>query len=157
MANKKISELTPVLNADLGVASVFPVVDSSDSETKKISIQQLDLRYGGTGFIPSVHDIVNGQSATLLEDEEFDGASVVGGIFEYLIIRGTTVLSLGKFGIGYLDGSWEIIPFPYSGSDHGVTFSLDQTGTVMKLKAAANSGAGNGKIYFKKTLFSVDS
>lgn len=45
MANAKISQLPTVLNEDVGNASVLPIVDSNDTITKKISLNQLDLRW----------------------------------------------------------------------------------------------------------------
>ena len=51
MANARISELTPILNTDLHVADIFPLVDVSDTSeagsgtSKKITVAELDERY----------------------------------------------------------------------------------------------------------------
>jgi hypothetical protein len=66
MASEKISQLPTVTQSTIGINSIFPVVDSVDSTTKSIAINQLDLRwvnqvmtepgdmiYGGASGIPT--------------------------------------------------------------------------------------------------------
>lgn len=45
MANEKISQLPSVTNSAVGSASIIPLVDSTDSTTKSIPLNQLDLRW----------------------------------------------------------------------------------------------------------------
>lgn len=43
--NQKISQLTPILQADLAPNDLFVVVDTSASQDKSITVDQLDQRY----------------------------------------------------------------------------------------------------------------
>ena len=44
-AQKAISELDPIVNADVDVLDVLPIVDTSAGQTKKIAVGEMDLRY----------------------------------------------------------------------------------------------------------------
>lgn len=109
----------------------------------------------GTGFENETsHDVVNGQAATDLEGEVFDGEEVTSVLFFAEIIRGTTVTVAGQVSMHYKNGTWERQMGGFSGI-HGVTFSVSQATTVGQLRAALNSGAGNGTIKFKKIIFAA--
>lgn len=56
MASEKISQLTPVSNADIGNNSLIPLTDSSDNTTKSIELSQLDLRWSPASLEATVTD-----------------------------------------------------------------------------------------------------
>lgn len=58
MANQKLSELTPIVSADLANDDLMLVTDTSAVESKSITIQELDSRYGG-GSIGSLEQSIN--------------------------------------------------------------------------------------------------
>lgn len=60
MANKKITQLTSLLNKDMPTTSVFPVVDGTDVTTKKISVAELDVRWGVSLFKPPTVRVLAG-------------------------------------------------------------------------------------------------
>ena len=91
------------------------------------------------------HAVTNGQSATALTGESWTAADYSSVIYEFEVIRGTTVVSMGRFYVNNLNGTWRVALSPYSGEPHGVTWSLTGT-TTQQLNAALNSGAGNGTI-----------
>lgn len=109
---------------------------------------------GGGGWSAwAEHTVTDGQSATDLTDETADGASYSSAIYEYEVIRGTTVLANGRLVLQYLNTTWQLIEGSYESSvAHGVTWSVSQTTTVAQLRAALDSGAGNGTIKLSRKL-----
>lgn len=104
------------------------------------------------------YDITDGQSATELDGQTIDSANYSGAIYEYEIIRGTTVHSTGKFSFHYRDGAWKYVPWGENRDDdsaaHGVTISFTGT-TTAQLTAAASSGPGDGTLKIKRSLISA--
>ena len=106
----------------------------------------------------STHSVTNGQAATDLSGESFDGAVYSSVVFETEILRGTTVLHTGTISMHYRDSTWRFVQGGFRSDNavvNGVTFSITQVGAVGQLKAALDSGAGNGKIKFRKIRFAV--
>lgn len=97
--------------------------------------------------------VTNGQAATNLLAETYDGTVYSTVMIFFEIKRGTTVMAAGTLTLNYLNGTWRIEEGNYTGEVHGVTWSITQSTTVGQLKAALDSGAGDGTIKFKKTLF----
>lgn len=109
-----------------------------------------DSGSGASAWI--THAITNGQSATDLDGETVDSASSSSADYDFEIKRGTTVFANGKFSLQFLNGSWRIQLGEYrSDIGHGVTFSLSGT-TTAQLRAAADSGAGDGTIKLSRKL-----
>jgi hypothetical protein len=98
---------------------------------------------GGGGWSAyAEHAVTDGQSATYSSVD-----------YDFEIIRGTTVNANGTFSLQKQNGSWRISLGPYRGDIHGVTFTLSGT-TTQQLRAALNSGAGNGTIKLSRRLIS---
>ncbi len=104
----------------------------------------------------TTHSITDGQSATSLTDVTLDSAVYTSAIYDYEIVRGTTVFSTGRFSLHYRDSTWRLVMwsenYDDSASASGVTFSLTGT-TVAQIQAACDTGAGNGTIQLKKHRF----
>lgn len=99
------------------------------------------------------HAVTDGQAATDLEGETLDLSSYSSAIYEVEILRGTTVLSNGRLAIQGVNSTGRVVVGGMITSEaHGVTFSVSQTGTVVQLKAALNSGAGDGTIKLSRRL-----
>lgn len=106
---------------------------------------------GGTGFSAWVtHNITGGQSATALTDETWTAADYTSVVYEFEIIRGTTIMASGRVYLQKLNSSWRVKPAPYTGEQHGVTFSL--TGTTTQQLNAAVSAGDNGTIKLRRSL-----
>lgn len=103
----------------------------------------------------SSYSVTDGQSATNLTGESYDGVTYSSIWFTFEVIRGTTVFANGQFSIQYRNSTWVIVQGGYFGDQHGITFSVSQTTTVAQLKAALTSGPGNGTIKFKKMYFAA--
>ena len=97
------------------------------------------------------HAVTDGQSATDLSGETFLSASYSSVDYDFEIIRGTTVNANGIFSLQKQNSVWRISLGPYRGDIHGVTFTLSGT-TTQQLRAALNSGAGNGTIKLSRKL-----
>ena len=109
---------------------------------------------GGGGWSAySEPAVTDGQSATDLSGESFLSATYSSVDYDFEIIRGTTVNANGTFSLQKQNGSWRISLGPYRGDIHGVTFTLSGT-TTQQLRAALNSGAGNGTIKLSRRLIS---
>lgn len=100
----------------------------------------------------SRHTVTDGQAATNLSGETVDGTLYTSAIYEYEILRGTTVISNGRFSLQYLNSVWRISPGFDEGDLSGVTFSVTQATTIAQLKAALDVGAGNGTIKTSRRL-----
>lgn len=103
----------------------------------------------------SPHSVTDGQAATNLTGETFDGTVYSSVLIFFEVLRGTTVMAVGWLSLNYLNGTWRFVEGPYGGEVHGITWSVTQATTIGQLQAALDSGAGNGKIKFKKTYFPV--
>lgn len=104
------------------------------------------------------HSVTDGQSATNLTGETVDSSVYSSARYEYEIIRGTTVFSSGEFYLHYRNSTWQFVMGSEnrddSAADHGVTFSITGT-TTAQLRAALDTGAGNGSIKLRRFLYPV--
>jgi hypothetical protein len=133
----------------------FVLKDADD-----VTIWTVDDVSGGSSAISTTswsawteHETTDGQSATDLTGETVDGASYSSAIYEVEIIRGTTVVSNGQIALQYVNGTWQVVKGGFiSTIADGVTFSVSQTTTVAQLRAALDSGAGDGTIKLSKRL-----
>ncbi len=106
----------------------------------------------------SSHAVTDAQAATALTDQTVDGAVYKAALYDYCIKRGTTLVAVGQFALLYVNGTWVLETGSYlsgSGVPHGVTFSFTQASTTATLKAALDTGAGNGTIQLTRKLFTA--
>lgn len=102
------------------------------------------------------HAITDGQAATDLAGETLDLDEYSSAIYNVEIIRGTSVISNGVMAIQSLNGVGRVVLGLFMAEEpHGVTFSVTQSLTVVQLKAALDSGAGNGTIKLSRRLIAV--
>lgn len=138
-----------------GAAYKFVITDAEDNVIDTED-QVLPTGSGGGGSAQSPwiqHAITDGQAATTLTGQTVDLAEYDGAIYDCVIKRGTTVMATGRVAIQHLNGTGRVIIGGFmAGEPHGVTFSIDQSETVVTLKAAADSGAGNGVILLSRKL-----
>lgn len=98
----------------------------------------------------------DGQSATNVTGETVDGSIYTSVVYEYETIRGTTVVSTGRFSLQYKNSTWGVVDGGYEGDAHGLSWSISQVGSVAQLRiAASSSGGGDGTIKLKKHYFKV--
>lgn len=115
------------------------------------NIAQTSETEASTGW--SLHEITDGQSATDLEGETVDFDTYSSAIYDVEIIRGTTVFASGRIAIQNVNGTARVISGGFLANEaHGVTFSVSQNGTTAQLRAALDSGAGNGTIKLSRRL-----
>ena len=126
----------------------FTLIEQSDDAAAAAAIAELIERW-------SEFSIIDGQSASDLNDQTVDGTIYTSAVYTYEILRGTTVLTNGWFALQYLNGTWVLSNGPDMGSLHGVTFSVSQVGTVGQLKAALDVGAGNGTVKVSRKLVPI--
>lgn len=101
----------------------------------------------------TTYNVTDGQAATALSGQTVDFATYSSALYEFEIKRGTTVIANGEFKIQNLNGTGRLITGPfYSAELHGVTFSISQAALIAQLKAALDSGAGNGTIKIARRL-----
>ena len=99
------------------------------------------------------HPVTNGQSATDLEGESFDLDDYSSADYDVEIVRGTTVIANGKLAVQDLNGTARVVLGGLLTEEaHGVTFSVSQLGTLVQLRAALDSGAGDGTIKLSRKL-----
>lgn len=104
-----------------------------------------------SSWLPYVeHSITAGQSATALAGETWDAEDYTSVVYDFEIIRGTTINANGTFVAQLQNGSWRVKLGAYMGDIHGVTFSLTGT-TTQQLNAAVNAGS-NGTIKLSRRL-----
>ncbi len=137
-------------------ASNFYLVDG---DSRKIGLERLDAALRAVALatftVWVTHVVTDGQAATALTSETADSVTTSSVIYEFEIIRGTTVISNGRLSLQCLNGTWRVETSAYEGEDHGVTFSVSQSTTIGQLKAALDSGAGNGTIKMSRRLVAV--
>lgn len=145
----------------VSVASFDPDLpaDIATSPNKVIVINSL-----GTGFdllesseIGSLagetdHALTDGQVATNLTGETLNSAFYSSRIYDYEIIRGTTVFATGRFSLHYRNSQWYLVMWSQNyddgAVDPGLTLSVTGT-TTAQIKAALSLGAGDGSIKIK--------
>lgn len=96
------------------------------------------------------HSVTAGQSATALSGETWTSADYTSVVYDFEIIRGTTINANGSFAAQLQNSTWRIKLGAYVGDVHGITFSLTGT-TTQQLNAAANAG-DNGTIKLSRRL-----
>ena len=99
----------------------------------------------------SRYDITDGQAETELEGQDMDLADYSSARYECEIIRGTTVIASGHVFLENLNGTARARAGLFT-QNHGVTFGVNQVGTVATLTAAASTGPGNGTIMLQRKL-----
>ena len=101
-------------------------------------------------------DFIDGQAATDLTGETIDGTVYTSRVYEYEVIRGTTILSTGRVSIQYRNSTWMVVDGGYEGDAHGLSFSVTQASSVAQVKlGASSSGGGNGTIKLKSHNYAV--
>ncbi len=136
---------------DISLAAGYAAAAAASADAAAASaIEASAAGFDSTG---SPHAITDGQAATVLSSNSFDGTIYKSVIFMFTVKRGTTVMSSGLISMHYLNGTWVVVEGPYSGQYHGITWSVTQVTTVGSLNAALDSGAGNGTVDFKKIKF----
>lgn len=102
------------------------------------------------------HAVTDAQSATDLTGETVDFAVYSSALYEVEIIRGTTVISSGRIAVQNLNGTARVVTGLFLADEaHGVTFSVSQAALVAQLRAALDTGAGNGTIKLSRRLVPV--
>lgn len=94
------------------------------------------------------HAFTAGQAATDLTGETADGTVYTSVMYEYEVIRGTTIFANGRFVMQYLNSAWRLVDDGYAANEvHGLTFSFTEAAGVFQLRLAVNAGSnGNVKL-----------
>ncbi len=150
------SDFDPILPATIGDAAsankVLWVNDDADG------FELVEASEVAALTAQASHTVTDNQAATALTGETVDSAAYSSVVYEYEIKRGTTVFSVGRFSLHYRDSAWYVVLWSDNMDDaavaHGVTFSVTGT-TTAQLKAALDTGAGNGTIKLKRHKYSA--
>ncbi len=134
----------------------FILTDADDVEQFSID----NVTVPGTEDTPSLwaeHAVTDGQAATSLAGETVNFALYSSAIYDVEIIRGTTVISCGQLAVQNLNGTARVMTGLFMADEqHGVTFSVTQSVVALEiiaqLKAALDTGAGNGTIKLSRRL-----
>lgn len=113
--------------------------------------------YDSTQFLSAgqtEHSVTDGQSASDLTNETWDSTSFTSVIYEYEIER-TSSFTTGRIALQYKGSTWRVEDGGGEGDASGVTFSVSQSGSTAQLRAALDSGAGNGTIKLKRFSFTA--
>lgn len=133
----------------------FILTDSEDNQI--FTADDVSLPAGRTdSAVQAEYDfaITDGQSATSLSGQIFDGAAYTSVVFDAEIIRGTSVFANLRFAMQYKDSTWRLVTGASLSEElHGVTFSVSQTGSSGQLQAALDSGAGSGTLKLKRSPY----
>ena len=131
----------------------------TDGAARLYTLTELALAASGVPVTYSdwvEHAVTDAQSATDLTGETLDFAVNSSALYQVEIIRGTTVCAVGHLSIQNLNGTGRVLTGSLITDEaHGVTFSLGQVGTVATLKAALDTGAGNGTIKLSRRVIPV--
>lgn len=104
------------------------------------------------------HAVTDNQAAADLTGETVNSSLYTSRVYDYEIIRGTTVFSTGRLSLHYRSSTWYVCMGEDRRDDssaaHGVTFSVTGT-TTAQLQAALDAGAGNGTIKLKSHKFNA--
>jgi hypothetical protein len=145
-----VQSLAAQIAAQINIAGALSITGNlSDVADKVAALVNLNI---APFSYPVAHAITNGQSASLLSGETFDGTAYTSVIYNYEIIQGTTIQGTGDFSVHYLNGTWVYCDGIYRGTAHGITLSLSQSTTIGQL-LAAESGSGNGTLTLKRHYF----
>lgn len=138
-------------------------VDITDSPSKVLTVNEdgdgwelLEASEVAALASQTSHAVTDGQAATTLTGETVDSSLYTSAVYDFEVIRGTTVFVVGRLSLHYRNSQWYVVlwseNYDDSGSPSGVTFSVTGT-TTAQLKAALDVGAGNGTIKLKKHRF----
>jgi hypothetical protein len=133
-------------------STLVQVNDNADGFTL-LEISALGL------FNQTRHIVTEGQAFTNLLNITIDSAVHSSGIYEYEMIRGTTVFTTGKFSLHYRLATWYLVTwsdnFDAGSIASGMSFNMTGT-TVAQLQVAiAADGGGNGTLKIKSHKFNV--
>jgi len=147
-------------NVWLNTSSVYKFILKDSDDVTQWSVD--DVTISGSSSVTSgwsaltEHSVTDGQSATDLSGETLDTSTYSSALYEFEIIRGTTVFANGRLAIQVVDGTARVIMGGYLANEaHGVTFSVTQSSGTAQLKAALDSGAGNGTIKLSRRLIAA--
>lgn len=160
-ANPVILDANGEADIILAAASTYKIVLKDSSDVTQWTVDNVAGTGSGTagsgGFSAAVeHAVTDGQAATDLSGETIDFASYSSAYYHVEILRGTTVIANGNITIQDLNGTGRVLTGQFICDEaHGVTFSVSQASTVAQLKAALDSGAGNGTIKLSRRLFAA--
>jgi hypothetical protein len=137
------------------VKDVLPTWTTSIFSSSHNIFQRVDALSLGTGNIS--YAVTDAQAAADLASETFDGTVYSSISYSVEILRGTTVFSNGTLVLQYVNGTWRVYRggFIDDGTEDGVTFSITQATNTVQLRAALDTGAGNGTIKLKRQLFNA--
>lgn len=97
MANVKISALPAITSSDdLASADILPLVDNSDSTTKKVSLSVLNNFFGGTYTNDDARTAVSGSNIVHLLSTTLTGTNIRGSNIESSSISGTSLFGDGS-------------------------------------------------------------
>jgi hypothetical protein len=142
-----VQSLRAQIASQINISGALAIANNlSDLANATTAVQNLGV---APFFARTSYPVTNGQGASNLSGQTFDGASITSVFYAYEITQGTTIMATGDFSCHYKNGTWVLLDGMSRGDAHGVTFSLSQTTTVGQLKAA-ESGLGNGTIKLKR-------
>lgn len=99
--------------------------------------------------------IVDGQAATACDGEAWDGFVNTSVVYFFEGIRNNSTIADGRFVLQFDGTNWRVVLDGYNGDDVGLTFTVTTVGTTGQLYVAADSGAGDGSVKFKKFPFAA--
>lgn len=147
LENKSIADLVN-LSAALAIANNLSDLSNVTAALINLGIAPLSTQ--------NKVSFTDGQSATNVTGETFDGTVYTSVVYEYEVIRGTTIVSTGRFSLQYKNSTWGVVDGGYEGDAHGLSWSVSQVGATAQLRiAASSSGGGDGTIKLKKHYFKV--
>lgn len=134
----------------------FILTDSNDVEQWSVDNISIEGITGPSGW--SEFALTDGQAATVLAAMTMDITKNSSIVFDAEIIRGTgTFANLpGGIAIQNVNGTGRVcMGGSLAKEQHGVTFTVTQSGNVIQLLAACNSGPGDGSLKLRQTLIAA--
>ena len=147
------SGFTTELSADIeNLEDYFLKVNDDGDGVELIDIDEV---VSGISNATLEFEVTDGQAATNLTGVTVLSTDYSSAKFEAEIIRGTTVFANVPLAMQYINSTWRVVVGgALSEEAHGVTFSVSGT-TTGQLRAALDSGAGNGTIKLKPIYFNA--
>ena len=145
------SAAAALVSENAAAASAAAALVSENAAAASAAAAAASVAAGWTDYFS--HAITGGQAATALAGETWDATLYNTCVYEFSIIRGTTINANGQIVCQLQNGSWKIVLGSYAGDVHGVTFSLTGT-TTQQLNAAVGAGS-NGTINLSSRLITV--
>lgn len=137
----------PRLPAVLAAGNVLVVNDDADGFDVMSSSDILEeVTESDSGFA-----ITDGMSATNVTDMTVDAASYSSAIFTVEVVRSTTIFMHQDIYLQRRNSAWELKEGPLvgTGDDHGLTWSVSETGGVAQVRIASDS-VGSGTLKWKR-------